>query len=101
MLIKGKPYVFFDLNAIIPRIDFYNFNVFATHEILHAIHYYLNPEFYQLNHRTIEEKYLKLLLSEGIATHLSHVITKDRKSTRLNSSHVAISYAVVCLKKKI
>src|SRR5690625_6138552 len=23
---------------------------------------------------------------------------KDRKSTRLNSSHVAISYAVVCLK---
>src|SRR5690625_5561055 len=24
----------------------------------------------------------------------------DRKSTRLNSSHVAISYAVLCLKKK-
>src|SRR5690625_884749 len=28
------------------------------------------------------------------------VITPDRKSTRLNSSHVAISYAVFCLKKK-
>src|SRR5690625_6907975 len=26
-------------------------------------------------------------------------ITTDRKSTRLNSSHVAISYAVFCLKK--
>src|SRR5437660_7974690 len=26
--------------------------------------------------------------------------TPDRKSTRLNSSHVAISYAVFCLKKK-
>src|SRR5690625_5817923 len=26
--------------------------------------------------------------------------TADRKSTRLNSSHVAISYAVFCLKKK-
>src|SRR5690625_6091228 len=26
---------------------------------------------------------------------------KDRKSTRLNSSHVAISYAVLCLKIKI
>src|SRR5690625_5753934 len=25
---------------------------------------------------------------------------RDRKSTRLNSSHVAISYAVFCLKKK-
>src|SRR5690625_6364066 len=28
------------------------------------------------------------------------VDTLDRKSTRLNSSHVAISYAVFCLKKK-
>src|SRR5439155_12615372 len=27
--------------------------------------------------------------------------SRDRKSTRLNSSHVAISYAVFCLKKKI
>src|SRR5437870_10803146 len=28
------------------------------------------------------------------------VAQRDRKSTRLNSSHVAISYAVFCLKKK-
>src|SRR5437870_6521047 len=27
-------------------------------------------------------------------------VVADRKSTRLNSSHVAISYAVFCLKKK-
>src|SRR5207253_7601776 len=27
-------------------------------------------------------------------------LPQDRKSTRLNSSHVAISYAVFCLKKK-
>src|SRR5207249_6851510 len=27
-------------------------------------------------------------------------ILRDRKSTRLNSSHVSISYAVFCLKKK-
>src|SRR5256885_12573078 len=27
--------------------------------------------------------------------------TPDRKSTRLNSSHLVISYAVFCLKKKI
>src|SRR6266480_6121012 len=26
--------------------------------------------------------------------------TRDRKSTRLNSSHMSISYAVFCLKKK-
>src|SRR5207253_10126468 len=29
-----------------------------------------------------------------------HALGGDRKSTRLNSSHVAISYAVFCLKKK-
>src|SRR5690606_41833415 len=28
------------------------------------------------------------------------VLTEDRKSTRLNSSHVKISYAVFCSKKK-
>src|SRR5690625_6066576 len=28
------------------------------------------------------------------------ISVRDRKSTRLNSSHVAISYAVFCLKKK-
>src|SRR5688572_32438186 len=31
---------------------------------------------------------------------LSDVVTLDRKSTRLNSSHSQISYAVFCLKKK-
>src|SRR2546426_3545546 len=30
----------------------------------------------------------------------SDVTLRDRKSTRLNSSHLVISYAVFCLKKK-
>src|SRR5207249_11129826 len=37
------------------------------------------------------------------APHLLHHLAggaRDRKSTRLNSSHVSISYAVFCLKKK-
>src|SRR3989454_5252440 len=29
-----------------------------------------------------------------------HLAGRDRKSTRLNSSHLVISYAVFCLKKK-
>src|SRR5437660_5062461 len=41
---------------------------------------------------------------EGVhlAAHRVHLARDglDRKSTRLNSSHVAISYAVFCLKKK-
>src|SRR6266496_5298682 len=31
---------------------------------------------------------------------MPHIDGRDRKSTRLNSSHVEISYAVFCLKKK-
>src|SRR5207302_11409535 len=37
-------------------------------------------------------------LRSGIRCHLQY--GPDRKSTRLNSSHVKISYAVFCLKKK-
>src|SRR5439155_12704048 len=38
---------------------------------------------------------------DGATAHGLRVgLARDRKSTRLNSSHVAISYAVVCLKKK-
>src|SRR5690606_41318981 len=47
----------------------------------------------QLNHK--EEKAQKLLyMSLGI-----FASTLDRKSTRLTSSHVKLSYAVFCLKK--
>src|SRR5215475_15530171 len=34
------------------------------------------------------------------ARHQADFGRRDRKSTRLNSSHVKISYAVICLKKK-
>src|SRR5690349_24599028 len=36
----------------------------------------------------------------GIAVVAAELASRDRKSTRLNSSHVEISYAVFCLKKK-
>src|SRR5690625_249770 len=37
---------------------------------------------------------------ESTLSEVDEQSTPDRKSTRLNSSHVAISYAVFCLKKK-
>src|SRR5690554_7468902 len=40
---------------------------------------------------------LDLLFNKGPE---SLLVLRDRKSTRLNSSHVRISYAVFCLKKK-
>src|SRR5690606_41009028 len=35
-----------------------------------------------------------------ISAYITDRVPTDRKSTRLNSSHVKISYAVFCLKKK-
>ena len=40
------------------------------------------------------------LMIEKPELFVENYIDADRKSTRLNSSHVAISYAVFCLKKK-
>src|SRR2546430_5533472 len=37
---------------------------------------------------------------ERLREELTKMLTEDRKSTRLNSSHSQISYAVFCLKKK-
>src|SRR5437660_2401428 len=52
-------------------------------------------------------RYLVVLVVQCLphtACHINQFAQKwqrlDRKSTRLNSSHVAISYAVFCLKKK-
>src|SRR5690625_6850025 len=68
------------------------------------------------SHRAVlhDREALRLILSHHHTRTLSKNLTfqfcnreyqiqhagKDRKSTRLNSSHVAISYAVFCLKKK-
>src|SRR5438034_8062573 len=41
---------------------------------------------------------LRALADGGVAVLMAET---DRKSTRLNSSHTVISYAVFCLKKKI
>src|SRR5256885_9891039 len=37
----------------------------------------------------------------NVRSHEGFELRQDRKSTRLNSSHLVISYAVFCLKKKI
>src|SRR5256885_3860732 len=42
----------------------------------------------------------RVLLGDIPSLRLDHELELDRKSTRLNSSHLVISYAVFCLKKK-
>src|SRR5690349_22105779 len=55
----------------------------------------------------VSEKFLKPVYGKEIMARLlldelkDFTGVADRKSTRLNSSHVEISYAVFCLKKKI
>src|SRR5437868_10297081 len=42
----------------------------------------------------------KHLIDSAELRQITNFDAEDRKSTRLNSSHVSISYAVFCLKKK-
>src|SRR5690606_41621393 len=55
--------------------------------------------------RGLHEETVELGLRQPVGAGLLHRVLggddeEDRKSTRLNSSHVKISYAVFCLKKK-
>src|SRR5690242_21069590 len=56
------------------------------------------------NTAALVAKALEGAASLGATTELFHLYDMnfkgDRKSTRLNSSHMSISYAVLCLKKK-
>src|SRR5438034_8426583 len=50
--------------------------------------------------RQVLEGMIDRLLRLEAARRLHLTVAEDRKSTRLNSSHTVISYAVFCLKKK-
>src|SRR5437868_12068789 len=52
-------------------------------------------------HPALMSKAPELISSSRTNDMRAEVEIRDRKSTRLNSSHVSISYAVFCLKKKI
>src|SRR2546426_1238096 len=66
---------------------------------------YLIPELPKANYSVWVRGYglvdsPKLQAAPGKVLDLTAVVAPDRKSTRLNSSHLVISYAVFCLKKK-
>src|SRR5690554_7610133 len=50
--------------------------------------------------RELEDEMLAGTEQETARARAERTTVRDRKSTRLNSSHVRISYAVFCLKKK-
>src|SRR5438034_7757323 len=51
------------------------------------------------NDRTVQPE-LQRFVAKRMGATIYEINSRDRKSTRLNSSHTVISYAVFCLKKK-
>src|SRR5690606_41799569 len=65
----------------------------------HAVGVDLGRRQVQERHARAARRDLGDLGGQGVPAAHAHVDRADRKSTRLNSSHVKISYAVFCLKK--
>src|SRR5690625_6607347 len=61
----------------------------------------INQTIFQRVQYLIKQQHIQQDAEEFVEVIGTFEIKTDRKSTRLNSSHVAISYAVFCLKKKI
>src|SRR3712207_6862177 len=81
--------------------------LFRSTALCHSVSYRIRKvdHLQQLLHFLVESSSAYNYLYEISAETLDHLVTYgcfylDRKSTRLNSSHANISYAVFCLKKK-
>src|SRR5690625_6343800 len=77
--------------AHVSQVTIYNYFESKDNLIYHVFKYYVDD---------IWEEQKEMLESDIPFNKKIEKIILDRKSTRLNSSHVAISYAVFCLKKK-
>src|SRR5437763_9148858 len=90
---------------------FFFYHTYDHHQDLHSFPTRrssdLNPRNSRLHHRVggLEEAMILKWHTGPEQAGVYHILTlnlfdEDRKSTRLNSSHRCISYAVFCLKKK-
>src|SRR5690625_3141217 len=73
-------------------------------EVAHNVYFVGDDQPRRENKEPLPDKltvYLQYENDEFVRKRFLIFSSGDRKSTRLNSSHVAISYAVFCLKKKI
>src|SRR2546428_3574694 len=78
---------------------FFFFNDTATTEIYTLSLHDALPIYPKVT-RTAFQRMYDMILSKGTREYYEYKKKIDRKSTRLNSSHDQISYAVFCLKKK-
>src|SRR5438034_7014528 len=81
------------------------FNVSVAHRDLHSFPTRRSSDLYQYGKvaNTSASALFQVFLDNDLNAFNGSVaeVYRDRKSTRLNSSHTVISYAVFCLKKKI
>src|SRR3712207_7817383 len=94
--------MFFSLRNCVLSLFFFFFNDTATTEI-YTLSLHDALPISQCGDVMYNERpagYLSVCVNYGDWTAGSLVSVIDRKSTRLNSSHANISYAVFCLKKK-
>src|SRR5256885_15013968 len=91
----------FFIRSCLINFFFFFFNDTATTEIYTLSLHDALPILFRLGKEAgISAKDVKGI-ARYVAKHLdSWRLYQDRKSTRLNSSHLVISYAVFCLKKK-
>src|SRR5690625_50071 len=82
--------------------DFFNHLMRCARNSVCQVNYFLrSSRITFLNLRPVHKSTLRYIVQlQLFSQRMKHYSEIDRKSTRLNSSHVAISYAVFCLKKK-
>src|SRR5256885_9485988 len=98
--------MFFTTSNLVLLFLFFFFNDTATTEIytlsLHdALPIWQTRTFLRDGDGVVQRGYLEQKISADRFLGFGERTIGDRKSTRLNSSHLVISYAVFCLKKKI
>src|SRR5258708_29497356 len=89
------PYLFFFFNDT-ATTEIYTLSLHDALPIYPSLVYRKGGEIWSVQFDTKQNRKLPLAEGETLAVQWT-----DRKSTRLNSSHQIISYAVFCLKKKI
>src|SRR5690554_2654511 len=110
--VNGRPLVYFDNGAtaqtprqVVEAMDrvYYEYNS-NIHRGIHTLSN-LSTEAFEAAREKVRDfinaaESRQIIFTRGTTEAINLVAHSDRKSTRLNSSHVRISYAVFCLKKK-
>src|SRR5699024_11441113 len=98
---KGRIDGPFEIDLHDGQVAFFSINVVLLDNAKYSVDTYKNTAYTDavttVNNGTLDTPFIL----EAVALKESpFFMVSDRKSTRLNSSHVSISYAVFCLKKK-